>query len=123
MRVLIACEFSGKVREAFRKRSHLAYSCDILPAEDGSPYHLQGDVFEWLKTPPYHVWDLLIAHPPCTYLCNSGVRWLYEQGTRTHVPERWSNMRAGAAFFKSLHDLGIPKIAVEIRSCTNTPRS
>lgn len=72
MKVLIACEFSGVVREAFRKRGHDAWSCDLLPAADGSPYHLQGDMMEWFG---WRCADLMIAHPPCTYLAVSGARW------------------------------------------------
>lgn len=103
MRVLVACEYSGKVREAFRAKGHDAWSCDLLPADDGSPYHIQGDVLEILNDG----WDLLIGHPPCTYLCNSGVSWLHK------IPERWDQMREGAEFFKALWDSGIPKIAIE----------
>src|SRR4051812_41355346 len=85
MNVLVGCEFSGVVREAFRKRGHNAWSCDLLPAADGSKFHLQDDVLRWLdgiyapastaygivpftKTP----WDLAIFHPPCTHLAVSG---------------------------------------------------
>ena len=103
MRVLVACEYSGKVREAFRSKGHDAWSCDLLPADDGSPYHIQGDVLEILNDG----WDLLIGHPPCTYLCNSGVSWLHK------IPERWDQMREGAEFFKALWDSDIPKIAIE----------
>ena len=103
MRVLVACEYSGKVREAFRSKGHDAWSCDLLPADDGSPYHIQGDVLEILNDG----WDLLIGHPPCTYLCNSGVSWLHK------IPERWDKMREGAEFFKALWDSDIPKIAIE----------
>jgi len=71
MRVLIACEFSGIVREAFRKRGHDAWSCDLLPAEDKSYFHIEGDVLEHLNDG----WDLMIAHPPCTRLASSGARW------------------------------------------------
>ncbi len=72
MRVLIACEFSGVVRRAFRRAGHDAWSCDLLPAEDSSDYHFQGDIREILQDP---TWDLMIAHPPCTYLAVSGARW------------------------------------------------
>ena len=76
MRVLVACECSGRVREAFRKRGHEAYSCDLLPAEDGSPYHIQVDVhFVILHPEIYGKWDLIIAHPVCTVMALSGVRW------------------------------------------------
>lgn len=70
MNVLIACEFSGIVRTAFRQAGHEAWSCDLEPAEDGGP-HLCGDVRQWLLPE----WDLMIAHPPCTYLAVSGARW------------------------------------------------
>jgi hypothetical protein len=73
LRVLIACEFSGTVRNAFLALGHDAWSCDLLPAEDGSNRHITGDAREILNDG----WDLLmVAHPPCTRLCNSGVRWL-----------------------------------------------
>ena len=103
MRVLVACEYSGKVRRAFRKRGHDAWSCDLLPADDGSQYHHQGDVMDIIP----EGWDLMIGHPPCTYLCNSGVSWLYKQ------EGRWDKMRDGAEFFKLLWESDIPKIAIE----------
>lgn len=103
MRVLVACEYSGKVREAFRKLGHDAWSCDLLPADDNSPYHYQGDVFDVINDG----WDLMIAHPPCTYLTNAGVSWLYRK------EGRWEQMKEGAEFFKQLMDAPIPKIAVE----------
>lgn len=71
MRVLIGCEFSGIVREAFRRRGHDAWSCDLLHAEDGSPYHIRGDVLLALDDD----WDMAIFHPPCTHLAVSGARW------------------------------------------------
>lgn len=77
MRVLVACEFSGIVREAFRRRGHDAVSCDLLPAEDGSPHHIQCD-FEFVLDIDPH-WDLLIAHPSCTYLTISA-EWAYGDG-------------------------------------------
>lgn len=73
MRVLVACEFSGVVRRAFRARGHDAWSCDLLPAEDGDVHHLQADALSVAHYKNY--WDLMIAHPPCTRLCNSGARW------------------------------------------------
>jgi hypothetical protein len=71
MRVLIACEYSGTVREAFRARGHDAWSCDLLPADDNSPNHIQGDAIEAIRS---QHWDLVIAHPPCTHLAVSGAR-------------------------------------------------
>jgi len=73
VKVLIACEFSGVVRRAFRGRGHNAWSCDLLPSDDDSPFHYQCDVRQILST--YKHWDLMIAHPPCTHLAVSGARW------------------------------------------------
>lgn len=103
MKVLVACEFSGIVRDAFRKLGHDAWSCDILPTESNPQYHYQCDIFDVLD----NGWDLMIAHPPCTYLTNSGVRWLHTD------PTRWDKMRDGANFFKTLLNANIPRIAVE----------
>jgi hypothetical protein len=102
LRVLVACEYSGRVREAFRKLGHDAWSCDLLPAEDNSPYHTQGDVRGMIGH-----WDLMIAHPPCTYLSNSGVCHL------SRDPSRMAKMHQGALFFKQLMDAPIPHIAIE----------
>ena len=102
MKVLIACEYSGTVRDAFLRAGHDAMSCDLLPTESPGP-HYQGDVFDILGDG----WDLMIAHPPCTYLCNSGVRWLHtEEG-------RWDKMQAAACFFRLLLDAAIERIAIE----------
>ena len=73
MRVLIACEFSGRVRDAFIKKGHDAISCDLLPTESPGP-HYQGDIKDIL----YNIWDLVIAFPPCTHLAVSGARWFTE---------------------------------------------
>lgn len=102
MKVLVACEYSNRVRDAFRDRGHDAISCDFLPAENGDPHYL-GDVRDIL----YDGWDMMIAHPPCTYLTNAGVCHLYKD------PERWGKMRDGAEFFKLLLDAPIPKKAIE----------
>ena len=72
MNILVAYESSSTVREAFRKLGHNAWSCDLQPADDGSNYHLQGDVEEWISDPVIKRWDLIIMHPPCTALCVSG---------------------------------------------------
>jgi hypothetical protein len=71
VRVIVGCECSGVVREAFRKKGHDAWSCDIKPCEDNSPYHIQGDILDVLG----QNWDLGIFHPPCTHLCVSGAAW------------------------------------------------
>lgn len=103
MKILVACEFSGIVRDAFRKRGHDAWSCDILPTEADPTYHLQCDVLEILD----QGWDMMIAHPPCIYLANSGVRWLYAN------PRRWEKLKEAAEFFKALWNANIPRIALE----------
>jgi site-specific DNA-cytosine methylase len=81
MRVLVACEFSGIVRSAFRARGHDAWSCDLLPAEDGDKHHHVGDVREWLDGGYFGAmpWDLMIAFPPCTHLAVSGARWFKDK--------------------------------------------
>ena len=106
MRVLVACEFSGTVRDAFIARGHEAMSCDLLPSETPGP-HYQGDIFDIVNGIGGKQWDLMIAHPPCTYLCNSGVRWLHER------EGRWAEMIAGAVFFRNLLTAPIPYIAIE----------
>ena len=102
MRVLVACEYSGRVRDAFIRRGHEAMSCDILPT-DVPGLHYQGDVRDILGDG----WDLMVAHPPCTYMTNSGVTWLHKD------PTRWAKLDDAAAFFKMLLDAPIEKIAVE----------
>lgn len=102
MRVLVACEFSGAVRDAFIALGHDAMSCDLLPTEAPGPHH-EGDVRDVLG----NSWDLMVAHPPCTYLTNSGVRWLHTK------PGRWEQMREGAEFFRELLNAPIPRVAVE----------
>ena len=77
IRVLVGCEFSGTVREAFRRRGFDAWSCDLLPAEDGSPFHIQGDVRKQLVK---GVWHMGIFFVPCTHMCVSGARWFQQKG-------------------------------------------
>jgi len=77
MRILVACEFSGRVRDAFIKKGHDAVSCDLLPSETPGP-HIQGDVLEVLDSK--RPWDMVIAFPPCTYLSRCAARWLYPKG-------------------------------------------
>lgn len=102
-RVLIACEFSAVVRDAFRARGHDAWSCDLLPCEGDPAFHIQGDVLEALS----QGWDMMIAHPPCTYLTNAGCRWLFEK------PGRWALLDQAAAFFRELRAAPIERIALE----------
>lgn len=94
-KVLVACEFSGVVRSAFREAGFDAWSCDLLPAEDGSEFHYQCDIREVL----YDNWTLLIAHPPCTRLCNSGVRWLHKPPVGKTKEQIWDELKRGAEFF------------------------
>lgn len=102
MKVLIACEFSGRTRDAFLALGHDALSCDIeWPSETHGPHHV-GDVTPLLREP----WDLVIAHPPCTRLCNSGVRWLEER-------DLWADLDAAAAFFRLCLEANAPRVAVE----------
>lgn len=103
MRVLVACEFSGTVRRAFRALGHDAWSCDILPAEDDSEHHYQCDVREVLG----NGWDLMIAHPPCTYLAVSGMHWT-TRGLRD--PKLTED---ALAFVQLLMDAPIERIAIE----------
>ena len=102
--ILVDCEFSGTVREAFRAKGHNAVSCDLLDSDDDSPYHYKGDVRDVLYDTS---WDMVIAHPPCTYLTNAGVSWLHKD------PSRWDRLREGAEFFSLFLDLEVPKICVE----------
>lgn len=110
MRVLVACEFSGIVRRAFAARGHDAWSCDLLPAEDRSNRHIVGDARDILTDG----WDLLmVAHPPCTRLCNSGVRWLTVPPKGRTRTEMWAELEEGAALFSAFWNAPIERIAVE----------
>lgn len=108
MKVLIACEYSGSVRDAFSRLGHDATSCDLLPTDNESGKHYQGSVFDIINDG----WDLMIAHPPCTYLAVSGNRWLYNKdGSKNE--ERWKNRNEGLDFVRALMDAPIDQIAVE----------
>lgn len=103
MRILVACEYSGRVRESFRKRGHDAWSCDLLESEDNSPYHFQGDVGYFIG---YYKWDIIIAHPPCTDLAVSGSR---------HFPAKIADGRQQRAldFVQALMDAPCDRICIE----------
>lgn len=102
MDVLIACEFSGIVRNAFKLKGHNAWSCDLLDSElPGN--HIKGDVLKVIDDG----WDLIIAHPECTYLCNSGVRWLHE------IPGRWEQLNDAKLFFRAFLDSDVGMVAIE----------
>ena len=110
MKVLIACESTGTVRREFVARGHDAWSCDLLPAEDGSNRHITGDVLEILDDG----WDLMmVAHPPCTRLCNSGVRWLHKPPKGKTRAQMWTELDAGAALFSKLWNAAIDRICME----------
>ena len=102
MKILIACEHSGRVRDAFIKRGHDAISCDLMPTLIPGP-HIQGDVRQLLR----QRWDMVIAFPPCTYLCLSGVRWLKEQ------PGRRELMEDAACLFNECLGANADRVAVE----------
>lgn len=108
MRVLVACEESQRVCTAFRELGHEAYSCDLLPCSGGHPeWHIQGDALELIKIK----WDLVIAHPPCTYLSNAGARWLFAGGKLNQ--ERYRKGLSAKAFFMSFLHANCDRIAVE----------
>ena len=104
MNILVGCESSGVVRQAFRRRGHEAISCDILPPDDGKiEHHIQGDVFAAIAS---QKWDMLIAFPPCTHICSSGARWFREK-------RRDGRQQAAIEFFMGLVLADIPMIAIE----------
>ena len=100
MRVLVACEYSGRVRDAFMAQGHLAVSCDLLPSESPRGFHFQTDIRALLAGP----WDLMIAHPPCTHLAVSGSRWFKDK-----LPQQAEAL----AFVQMLMDAPIPRICIE----------
>lgn len=106
MKVLVACEYSGRVREAFRARGHIAYSVDLLPSEDGSDHHYQMDIFEFINAVNNGAtkFDLMIAHPPCTHLAVSGARWF---------KDKKEEQEKALEFVRSLMRVDIPLIAIE----------
>jgi hypothetical protein len=108
MRVLIACEFSGIVRDAFKEKGHDAWSCDLLPTEKPGQ-HIQGDVLNILNDG----WDLMIAHPPCTYLSHAGIGWFNEEKYGDKARERKIKRGAAVSFFINLYNAPINKIAIE----------
>lgn len=103
MKILVACEYSGTVRDAFIRAGHYALSCDLLPSDSHIGDHYQGNVLDILD----HGWDLMIAHPPCTYLCSSGLHW------NKRRPERAKQTEDALDFVRLLLAAPIPKIAIE----------
>ena len=110
MKVLVACEFSQVVTEAFTKRGHYAMSCDLLPAEKNYP-HYQGDILDIIIN-DWDDWDLMIAHPPCTYLTLAGNRWMKAEYEHLY-PNRKQDREKAIDFFMLLIEAPIPRIAVE----------
>lgn len=102
MKVLVACEYSGRVRDAFIAAGHKAMSCDLLPTESPGP-HYQGDVFDIID----NGWDLMVAHPPCTYLAVSGLHW------NKRIPGRAEKTEEALAFVERLLNADIEKIVLE----------
>lgn len=114
MNVLVACEFSGIVRDAFIRKGHNAWSCDLLPSDSDNSTHIQGDVLNLLE---WGKFDLMIAFPPCTHLCVSGARWWIDC-----IPETQDALN----FVWKLMNCKIPKIAIEnpiglISTCIRKP--
>ena len=100
---MVGCEYSGRVRNAFRDAGHDAWSCDLLPSEDDSPFHVQGDVLSLLN----QKWDLGIFHPPCRYLAVSGLHW------NKRNPERAAKTEEALEFVRTLMSAPIERIALE----------
>lgn len=121
MRVLVACERSGAVRRAFRALGHDAWSNDLFPADDGDPHHIEGDA---IRAAYSEHWDIGIFHPECTFLANSGAKHLYAGMKKENGPnaDRWASMGAAAAFFLTLWNAPIPRIAIENPVMLGHPR-
>ncbi|MCJ8139594.1 hypothetical protein [Falsirhodobacter halotolerans] len=110
MRILIGCETSGVMRLAFAARGHDVWSCDLLPADDRSNRHIVGDVRDVL----HDGWDMLaVMHPPCTRLCNSGVRWLTAPPRGRTLAEMWADLDEGTALFADCWNAPIPRVMIE----------
>lgn len=107
MKILVACEYSGVVREAFSKKGHDVWSCDLLPSDIPSEKHYQGDVFDIIEDG----WDMMIAHPPCTYLSNAGAKHLYKGKVLNQ--DRYMLGLQAKTFFEKLYNSNISKICIE----------
>lgn len=111
IKVLIACECSGTVRNAFEARGFNAWSCDLKPSEVPTNRHIQGDVRDVLAMDDWHF--LAVMHPPCTRLCNSGVRWLHVPPPGRTLEDMWRELDEGAALFSDCWNADVPFKAVE----------
>jgi hypothetical protein len=119
-KILIACEESQAITKEFRSLGYEAFSCDLLPCSGGHPeWHIQGDVFEVID----QGWDLMIAHPPCTYLSQSGTQWYYhpedkhlpidQRRPHPRYPNRESDRQNAIEFVIKLYESSVPRIAIE----------
>ena len=109
MRILIGCETSGEMRRALQAKGHEVFSCDLLPADDGAENHIIDDVRNVITMG----WDMAIFHPPCTRLCNSGVRWLSSPPKNKTIRQMWTELQEGAELFSACWNAPIAKVAVE----------
>lgn len=116
MRILVACETSGIVRRAFAKKGHEVFSCDILPSEDSSTNHILGNVLDNLEG-----WDIIIAHPPCTYVCSSGLHWVSRGRIESDGRPRKAHQEEALEFVTKLWNAPCDKICIENPvGCLNT---
>jgi hypothetical protein len=108
MKVLVACEYSGTVRDAFAAKGHYAVSCDLLPTDQPNGHHYQGSVFDIID----NGWDLMIGHPPCTYLTVTGNKW-FKPEFKDRFPDRHKHREEALQFFIKLFSCNIPKVCLE----------
>jgi hypothetical protein len=111
MKVLVACEYSGTVRDAFIKAGHEAISCDLLPTDVPGP-HYQGSVFDVIDARNSNGWDLMIGHPPCTYLTVTGNKW-FKPEFKDRFPDRHQQREDAIAFFKAMFESNVPRNCLE----------
>ncbi len=110
MNVLVVCEYSARVRDAFRAKGHNAWSCDLLPTDGDPRWHYQGDCFEALER---QEWDLVIAHPPCTYLSNAGIRWFDENRYGDNARKRKELRLEAMTFVDKIWNCDVDKLCIE----------
>lgn len=118
MNGVVACEYSGRVREAMRRRGHRVHSIDLLPAEDDSRFHIQGDMWEVLRRPAFRNLDFVIAHPECTFHTNASVRWFTTIPAKPkpgiyYGDARWEQWLKAIDFFKRIQALNVPRLCIE----------
>ena len=118
MKIIVLCETSNKVSQAFRDKGHEVWSLDIEANDVSQEYHIKTDLEVMLVNPDkwYDWWrqfDLIIAHPPCTYLCNSGVKWLYHDSKKETKEQRWNKMKEAEWMFNAIMALPVPRKCLE----------